>query len=236
MKLKRFFLVLLSFSMILCACGAPTESESQSEQETEAKTPENFTPQMDTPLQATIVGREGSVVTYYHHFSTHPARKADHDLRYYKEYPELYDISVYINADRFGDPDKQPLPMIKIDSTEELSTLIGYDGPYFDWEELSDNFYSSGWGALLARYDDAFFESKTLFFVSLTTMKRIAVATVREFRIEDNTFEIVMEEQWFGGESPDKFDYLLTLVEVDRADIADCTVFDAWLEVSYPNK
>ena len=79
MKLKRFFLVLLSFSMILCACGVPTESESQSEQETETQSLEDFTSPMDTPLQTTIVGREGSVVTYYHHISGSSVRRADDD-------------------------------------------------------------------------------------------------------------------------------------------------------------
>ena len=35
MKLKRFFLVLLSFSIILCSCGMPAESENNPSGETE---------------------------------------------------------------------------------------------------------------------------------------------------------------------------------------------------------
>ena len=234
MKLKRFFLVLLSFSMILCACGAPTESESQSGQETEAKTPENFTSPMDTPLQTTIVGREGSVVTYYHHISDSPVRRADDDRRYYKKYPELYDISVYINADRLEASDKRPIPMIKVDSTAELSVLADYDRPYGQ-EGLPDRFYTYGWGALLARYDDSFFESKTLFFLGYTTGMRMGSA-IQEIRSTNGTFEIVVAIRSLSEDAPDGMDDWLLLVEVDRADIADCTVFDAWLEFSSPNK
>ena len=162
-------------------------------------------------------------VTYYYCRSGSPSRDGEED-KYFHNNPalaELFgftaDIPPYINADKFDLNGVRPIPLVRIDSVEDLELLRRYNS-------------SRAWQFLVDSYDAEFFKTKTLFLLSFNEGSGSTTHTIGDAIIANNDAFYIRVDRTIPELGTDDMLYCEILIEIEREDIVHCVEFDAWMQ------
>ena len=155
-----------------------------------------------------LVAWEKNGYTYYYKRGAHMVG----DFLYPTEtFPSL----PVLNEERFDLKGVRPLKLQNVDSMETLAYLKNFDG-------------SDEWLTHISSYDESFFQTKTLFLITFTEGSGSISHTVKTIAVSGNTFYVVLEQYVPQVGTDDMADWIV-LIEADRDKVANCTVFDAWM-------
>ena len=155
-----------------------------------------------------LVAWEKNGYTYYYKRGAHMVG----DFLYPTEtFPSL----PVLNEERFDLKGVRPLKLQNVDSMETLAYLKNFDG-------------SDEWLTHISSYDESFFQTKTLFLITFTEGSGSISHTVKTIAVSGNTFYVVLE-QHMPEIGTDMLEDWAVLIEADRDKVANCTVFDAWM-------
>lgn len=145
--------------------------------------------------------------TYYYKRAQHSPSSPD-------QYPESA-VAPILNEERFALKGVRPIALRMLDSTENLPYLKSFDD-------------TNEWAELVASYDAEFFKTKVLFLLTFQESSGSKSHTIESINVSDNTFYTVVEQYSPEQGTADLANWII-LIEADRAEINDCTVFDAWM-------
>lgn len=138
---------------------------------------------------------------------------------YYQTSCPLLYAKQYLNADHLEIVGVRAIPLVRIDSAEQIS-LPESENPFRSNEE---------WKKLIKNYNDEFFKTKSLFILTFSEASDSTFHTIDRIQCLNGTFCIVVEQHLPDPNTTLIKQNVTILVEVEKATLEGCTVFEAWI-------